>query len=308
MEQSNAGHVSQGESTRAYIASVGLRVRELREGKGLSRRRLSEISGVSQRYLAQLETGAGNITIGLLRSVAQAIGCSSAELAAERVGPDAQIAELLHHYRNASPEQRARLLSLLKPNTDRPNRAHRLALIGMRGAGKSSLGQLLAKRSQAPLRALNRYIEHHSGMTVHDVMAIYGQEGYRRMERQSLESLSLENERMILAVSGGIVSDESTFKLLRQRCHTVWLKATPEEHMSRVRAQGAFHDSGHPAAIDELREILTSREALYAQADTVLDTTGKTFEESFEELFQVVQKYGFLGQRSTPNRTEVSHA
>lgn len=309
MQHNNAELSSDAEDTRAYIASVGLRVRELREQKGLSRRQLSEISGVSQRYLAQLETGAGNITIGLLRSVARAVDCSAAELAAERLGPDAPIADLLKYYRNASTEQQSRLISLLRPDSDRPNRANRLALIGMRGAGKSSLGHLLAKRSDTPLLELNRHIEHHSGMTVNDVWAIYGQEGYRRMERQSLEALALDNERMILAVSGGIVSDEHTFKMLRQRCHTVWLKATPEEHMARVRAQGAFQPmSGHPSAIGELRDILIAREALYAQADTVLDTTGKSVEQSLEDLLQVVHKNGFLAQSQLRSRYRTAPA
>lgn len=298
MIEAKEGVGSHVDDTRDYIATVGLRVRELRERKGISRRRLSEISGVSQRYLAQLETGAGNITIGLLRAVARAIGCSSAELAAESTGPDAPIADLLYLYRNASDEQQLRLLSLLRPDTDQPNRAFRLALIGMRGAGKSTLGQMLAKHCKAPLLELNRHIEQHSGMTVHDVMAIYGQDGYRRMERQSLETLALENDRMILAVSGGIVSDEHTFQLLRHRCHTIWLKTTPEEHMARVRAQGDFRPmAGHPSAIGELREILTSREALYAQADAVVDTSGKSLEESVSVLHSIVREQNFLGDR-----------
>lgn len=299
MDEVKEGSHNHVDDTRDYIATVGLRVRELRENRGISRRRLSEISGVSQRYLAQLETGAGNITIGLLRSVARAVGCSSAELAAERTGPDAPIADLLQHYRNASDEQQLRLLSLLRPDANQPNRAHRLALIGMRGAGKSTLGQMLAKHCKAPLLELNRHIEQHSGMTVHDVMAIYGQEGYRRMERQSLEALALENDRMVLAVSGGIVSDEHTFQLLRHRCHTIWLKTTPEEHMSRVRAQGEFRPmAGHPSAIGELREILSSREALYAQADAVVETTNKSLEESVTKLHEIVRDNNFLGQGS----------
>ncbi|MGB0865758.1 MAG: helix-turn-helix transcriptional regulator [Granulosicoccaceae bacterium] len=300
MEEAGAKLSSSVDETRDYIAAVGLRVRELREQRGLSRRRLSEISGVSQRYLAQLETGAGNITIGLLRSVARAIGCSAAELAAEITGPDAQIAELLHHYRNASDKQQLRLLTLLRPQTGQPNRANRLALIGMRGAGKSTLGQLLAKQCKAPLLELNRHIEQHSGMTIADVMAIYGHEGYRRMERQSLEALALENDRMILAVSGGVVNDEHTYALLRHRCHTIWLKATPEEHMARVRAQGDFRPmAGHPSAIGELREILAAREPLYAQADVELNTSEKTLDESLQHLKKLVEDNGFLGDSSS---------
>lgn len=296
MEEAGADAKCNLDDTRDYIAAVGLRVRELREQQGLSRRRLSEVSGVSQRYLAQLETGAGNITIGLLRAVARALGCSAAELAAEITGPNAPIAELLQHYRNASDKQQLRLMALLRPQADQPVRAHRLALIGMRGAGKSTLGQMLARRCKAPLLELNRHIEQHSGMTIHDVMAIYGQEGYRRMERQSLEALALENDRMILAVSGGIVTDEHTFALLRHRCHTIWLKTTPEEHMTRVRAQGDFRPmAGHPSAIGELREILAAREPLYAQADVVLDTTGKPLEESLRHLQRIVAEQGYLG-------------
>jgi XRE family aerobic/anaerobic benzoate catabolism transcriptional regulator len=162
--------------------------------------------------------------------------------------------------------------------------------VGLRGAGKSTLGEMLGRRLGLSFIELNREIEEQSGMPVNEIMALYGQEGYRRLERQALERIVAVSDALVLAVAGGIVSEPETYGYLLRNFHTVWLKAAPEEHMQRVRAQGDERPmAGNPKAMDELKSILTSREALYARAEAMINTTGKPPNESLRELLEVVQ-------------------
>lgn len=281
---------------RDLIARVGERVRTARERKGLSRRVLSEKSGVSQRYLAQLETSGGNISIGLLGRVAGALDFRIDWLVGEDDPWTSDTLRLAEMLRSATAEQRRAVRTLLadEPRADR--RAHRLALIGLRGAGKSSLGARMGAVFGVPFVEINREIEDQAGMPVGEVLAFYGQEGYRKLEAQALSRVIATHQSVILAVAGGIVAEPETYNLLLERFHTIWLRARPEDHMSRVRAQGDERPmAGNPAAMEELRSILTSREVLYRRADESLDTSGQSFEATAEALAALIRAHGFLG-------------
>ncbi|MCO6384696.1 MAG: helix-turn-helix transcriptional regulator [Vannielia sp.] len=277
------------------ISRVGERVRKARELRGLPRRVVSELSGVSPRYLAQLEAGEGNISIGLLKRVAVALDHRIEWLVGEDdpwTSEAMRVADLF----SASPaETRARVLDLLSPEPPARLRGQRICLIGLRGAGKSTLGAELGARLGLPFIELNREIEEQSGMPVNEVMALYGQEGYRKLEAQAVSRITATHESLILAVAGGIVAEPDTYKSLLAQFHTVWLKASPEEHMGRVRAQGDTRPmAGNPEAMEQLKSILRSREALYERAEAQLDTSGQSFEATLDALEALVRERGFL--------------
>ncbi|GAB4347654.1 MAG: helix-turn-helix transcriptional regulator [Oricola sp.] len=284
---------SQSGDIDAFVAAVGERVRKARQRKGIARRVLSELSGVSQRYLAQLENGGGNISIALLFKVANALDHRVEWLVGEEDPWGSETARMAEFYRQATTEQRQRVMQILDPGRPAQMRRQRICLIGLRGAGKSTLGRLLGKELSTPFVELNRDIEEQSGMPVDEVMALYGQEGYRRLERQALERIVATSDSVVLAVAGGIVSEPETYGFLLRNFHTIWLKATPDEHMNRVRAQGDERPmAGNPKAMDELKSILTSREALYAKAEGIVNTSGRTLEQSLQDLKDEVAKLG----------------
>ncbi len=282
-------------AVRALILRVGERVRKARELKGIPRRVLSEVSGVSPRYLALLEAGEGNISIGLLQRVAEALDHRIEWLVGEDDPWTSDAVRVAQLYRSAPAEVRGTVLDLLAPQPEATARRHRIALIGLRGAGKSTLGALAGAELGLPFVELNREIEEQAGMPVNEVMAFYGQEGYRRLEAQALGRIVATHEAMILAVAGGIVAEPETFKALLANFHTIWIKATPAEHMARVRAQGDTRPmAGNPEAMEQLKFILTSRETLYDQARAKLDTTGRSPAQSLADLLALIRERGFL--------------
>ena len=222
-----------------FVSMVGDRVRMARARRGISRKVLSELSGVSQRYLAQLEGGQGNISIALLKRIAVALDHRIEWLVGEDDPWNSDALRVAALFRAATVEQKRRVLALLDPDNAGEQRGRRVALIGLRGAGKSTLGRLAAAARDIPFVELNAEIEATSGMPVNELMALYGQEGYRRLERHAVERIAAAHDSVILAVAGGIVSEPDTFN---SSCgtSTIWLKAKPEEHMSRVRKQ-AMH-------------------------------------------------------------------
>lgn len=273
-----------------FIARVGKRVRQTREQKGMSRRALSESSGVSQRYLAQLESGSGNISIALLFKVAAAFGRTPDWFLGEDDPWDAEQFELATMLRSASADQKHQILNILNSAGESDDKQSRVCLIGLRGAGKSSLGQILAKQLGFGFQELNDHVEQVSGLAVSEIMALYGQEGYRKLELQGLETVISNNRSVVLAVGGGIVSEPETFSLLLKNFHTIWLKAAPEDHMQRVREQGDERPmAGNPKAMSDLKSILTSRLALYSRANLSVDTSGRALEESAIDLFAAVR-------------------
>lgn len=276
-----------------FLTRVGARVRSARTRLGMSRKMLAQASGVSERYLAQLENGAGNISILLLRQVAKATAIRIEDFLGEGE-TDAETLSLLDAVRRTTPEERKRLFELLSELRDQGGvdmKTGRVALIGLRGAGKSTLGRLVAGRLSLPFIELNREIEAESGLAVAEIFSLYGQEGYRRLEQRCLKMVVARNPAVVLAVAGGIVAEPATYEILLRSFHAVWLRASPEEHMERVRAQGDRRPmAGNPAAMDELRAILEARERFYSRAEASLDTSGKSVETSVAELADLIRE------------------
>lgn len=279
----------------ALMARVGERVRKARELRGLPRRVVSEVSGVSPRYLAQLEAGEGNISIGLLQRVATALDHRIEWFVGEDDPWSSEIIRAADLFRASTAETRQKALQILSPAPPEQLRAHRICLIGLRGAGKSTLGPLASEELNVPFLELNREIEDHSGMPVNEMIDFYGQEGYRAVEAQAVQRIISTHDSLILAAAGGIVSAPDTFKTVLAHFHTIWIKASPEEHMERVRAQGDTRPmAGNPEAMEQLRVILRRRETLYDQALAQLDTSGKTLDQSVDELTTLILERGFL--------------
>lgn len=277
------------------IRRVGARVRKAREMRGLARRVVSERSGVSPRYLAQLEAGDGNISIGLLQRVATALDLRIEWLIGEEDPWTSEALRIADLYRSATTEKRKLAMEALSAAPAEELRARRVCLIGLRGAGKSTLGAMAARALDAPFLELNAEIEEHAGMPVAEVLALYGAEGYRQLEGQALGRIISTHETVILAAAGGIVAEPEGFKTLLAHFHTIWIKASPEEHMSRVRGQGDTRPmAGNPEAMTQLRNILKNREPLYRQALVSLDTSGEALEASAGDLVALIRENGFL--------------
>lgn len=279
------------EDERRYLASLGGRVRGLRSRRGMTRKMLAEDSGVSERYLAQLEAGAGNISILLLRQIALALGTTAEELLADGTDRPVEGRLLDELIRRLTAEQMAEAYVLLMKAfgfAHRDRRRH-VALVGLRGAGKSTLGGLLARRLSIPFVELNREIERDAGMPIAEIMALGGQSMLRRLERKMLREVVAREDRFVLAVGGGLVAEPATYDLLLSSCYSIWLTASPEEHMHRVLAQGDRRPmAGNPAAMEDLRRILAERAALYAKADARLDTAGRAVAQSLDELLRII--------------------
>jgi len=282
-------------SVAALIARVGKRVREARQRRGIPRRVLSETSGVSPRYLAQLEAGEGNISIGLLQRVAVALDHRIEWLVGEDDPWTSDALRVADLFRVANADVQQQALRILNPEPAEALRAKRVCLVGLRGAGKSTLGARLGAAMDVPFVELNAEIEEQSGMPVSEVMALYGQEGYRNLEAQAVGRVIATHESMILAVAGGIVAEPETYNTLLSHFHTIWLRASPAEHMDRVRAQGDERPmAGNPEAMEQLKSILTSREALYGKALAQFDTSGLSEDEAFARLRDLVVEREFL--------------
>jgi XRE family transcriptional regulator, aerobic/anaerobic benzoate catabolism transcriptional regulator len=274
-----------------FLEQLGQRVRTMRALRGMSRKVLARVSGISERYIAQLEAGRGNVSIVLLRRVSNAMGAHLEDLipAAEPLPDWAVIRDLL---RKASPSQIAQAKDILAGHSASSQRRMSfagIALIGLRGAGKSTLGKMLAKKVGWNFVELNKEIEAQNGLSVAEIIALYGQEGFRRMEQAALTQLLARKELTVLATGGGIVSEPLTFDLILSSFYTIWLKAEPEEHMARVRGQGDLRPMADDrSAMAELRNILVSREPLYARASAVVDTAGLSVEAAAARLVDAV--------------------
>lgn len=276
---------------------LGKRVRELRSRRGLTRKQMSQEADVSERHLAQLESGRGNISVVLLERISAALRVPMANLFVPPTEESAEkVAEkkLIQRFLERLPEHRLEeVLSRLTRDfgQEEKTRRMRIALIGMRGAGKSTLGSIVAKEIGNRFVELDSEIEKDTGMPLGEIFSLYGQSGFRAIEKRTLEKVLKENARAVISVGGGVVSEKETFDFLLSHCYTVWIKAQPEEHMSRVLAQGDFRPmAANNQAMEDLRRILEAREPLYRKADLLLDTSGASVEESFAKLKAALQQ------------------
>ena len=280
-----------------FLIALGERTRALRARRGLTRKGLAKAADVSERHLANVEMGVGNASVQFLRQLAQALNCSLAELVGDETASSPEwlmIREILRGRNDAELVQaRSALASMFGEPASQAARRQRIALIGLRGAGKSTLGRALAEDWKVPFVELNRGVEALAGCTLSEIHSLYGPAAYRRYEKRALEDTIRRYPRAVIATPGGIVSDPATFNLLLAHCYTVWVRATPEEHMGRVLAQGdtrpmAGH-AGNAEAMNDLRRILESRAAFYSKADAVFDTSEMSPEAALEALRELLR-------------------
>jgi XRE family transcriptional regulator, aerobic/anaerobic benzoate catabolism transcriptional regulator len=277
------------------LAALGERARSLRARRGLTRKAVALAAGVSERHLANLESGTGNASFLILSQVAHAMQCSLAELVGDVTtsSPEWLLIRELLEPRNEADLRRARiaLAELFGTRGDAKARSHRIALVGLRGAGKSTLGQMLADDLDYPFVELSREIEKFAGCTIREIHDLYGTNAYRRYERRALEEAIQIYPEAVIATPGGIVSDAATFNELLAHCTTVWLKALPEDHMLRVAAQGDMRPMAASAeAMDDLKRILAGRLPFYAKADLSFDTSAQPLEQAFQALRVLVRQ------------------
>jgi XRE family aerobic/anaerobic benzoate catabolism transcriptional regulator len=284
--------MSQNTSDDDYLRGLGERVREERARRGMTRKLLARDSGLSERYLAQLESGKGNLSIKLLRRVGEALNLPLARLVGG--GPDepAQLRRILDLLRRLPAERLTKARSLLEAHFTAPDRAarrRRIALIGLRGAGKSTLGRRLAGELDVPFIELDAEIEKEFGLSLAEIFNLSGQAAYRRSERRALDAVLERHPHFVLAAGGSIVAEPETYEELLARCFTIWITAAPEEHMNRVIAQGDLRPmADNKEAMADLERILAARTPLYARADTVVDTAGRTVEASFQQMLALL--------------------
>jgi XRE family transcriptional regulator, aerobic/anaerobic benzoate catabolism transcriptional regulator len=280
------------DTAAAFLAAVGREVRRSRAKRGMTRRQLAQASETSERYLAQIEGGAGNPSVSVLRAIAQALDLPASALLAEtdaRTAAFGSILDLLVQLPERELPGLAKEIEARVARADGAERGRRIALVGLRGAGKSTLGRLLAQHLGWPFIELDRRVEEDYGASIPDLIEMAGTATFRRHERSALERVIAEHETAIITTAGGIVSNPETYALLLRCTHTVWIKARPNEHMSRVMAQGDFRPMAqNPAAMADLVAILEARRADYARAETELDTSGDAVEESFAKLLRIV--------------------
>ena len=277
----------------AFLKAIGERVRKERQRRDITRKALADRSGVSERYLAQLESGLGNVSVLLLRDVGLALDLPADALLRDANDESPEIGLIQQLLRNMTPQRlaHARELLLRDLRDDPRERAGRIALVGLRGAGKTTLGAKLAESLDRPFIELDREIEREAGTGLSEIFLLYGQQGYRRYERRCLEQVLASGQACVIATGGSIVSDPSTYDLLLSTCFTIWLRATPEEHMERVVAQGDMRPmAGRAQAMDDLRRILQNRTGLYARADATVDTAGKNVRQSLAALKQLTAR------------------
>jgi XRE family transcriptional regulator, aerobic/anaerobic benzoate catabolism transcriptional regulator len=281
-----------GRADAAFAGEIGQMVRLGRAKRGMSRRQLAQESATSERYLAQIESGAGNPSVLVMRSIADALEIPLFELLPQTGGLAAPYARIIDLLGRAPPVDLAAIADLIERRIEgavASDRGRRIGLVGLRGAGKSTLGKLLADKLGVPFIELNRLVEQEYGASVPLLIEMSGVATFRRHERACLERVISENKAAVIATAGGIVSNPETYSLLLRRTHTVWIAARPEEHMSRVMKQGDFRPMArNREAMADLHAILEARRGDYARAEARLDTSGATAQQSFAKLSKLV--------------------
>ena len=277
----------------AYLSDLGARVRALRARRGLTRKAVALAANVSERHLANLELGTGNASVLVLQDVANALQCTMAELLGDVTTSSPEwlmLRDLLTPLDEAALSRvrvaAAQVLGHAPPATAR---AKRIALIGLRGAGKSTLGAKLAAHLACPFTELSHEVERLAGCSLNEIQALYGINAYRRYEHRALVNTIENNQAVVIATPGGLVSDTGAFNQLLSHCTTVWLQAKPQDHMQRVMAQGDTRPmQASPEAMEDLKSILAGRAAFYSKAQYTLDTSAQPLAQTFEQLKQLV--------------------
>jgi XRE family aerobic/anaerobic benzoate catabolism transcriptional regulator len=279
-------------SEAAFLAAIGSEVRRSRAKRGMTRRQLAQASQTSERYLAQIESGVGNPSVSVLRAIAQALDLPCAALLPEAGARTAALGAILDLLAQVPEGELLALAKDIETRLARPgsaDRARRIALVGLRGAGKSTLGRMLAQHLGWPFIELDRLVEEDYGASIPDLIEMAGTATFRRHERSALDRIITANEAAIITTAGGIVANPETYALLLRRTHTIWIKARPEDHMSRVMAQGDFRPMAqNRAAMADLVAILEARRADYSRAEADIDTSGEAIEQSFAKLLRIV--------------------
>ena len=287
------------------LVALGERVRALRARRGMTRKAVAQAAEVSERHLANLEYGIGNASILVLQQVAQALHCPLAELLGDVTTSSPEwllIRELLEHRDEAALRRvRLALAEMLGQASPGPARSTRVALIGLRGAGKSTLGRMLAPALGFPFIELSREIEKLAGCSTAEIQALYGPQAYRRYERRALEETIQLYPEAVIATPGGLVSDAATFNLLLSHCTTIWLRASPEDHMRRVTAQGDLRPmAASLEAMEDLKGILAGRAAFYSKAEYSLDTSAQSLAATFAALHSIAEQALQVAQADGP--------
>ena len=274
-----------------FLSELGREVRRGRAKRGMTRRQLAQASQTSERYLAQIESGAGNPSVTVLRAIAQALDIPAASLLGEPVAHNGARTALLDLVARLPDQSLAELTQLIKARflpSEHADRARRIAWVGLRGAGTSTLGRMLARHVGWPFLELDRVVEQDYGASIPDMIEMAGTATFRRHERAALARVIAEHEAAVITTAGGIVSDRESYALLLRRSYTIWIKARPEEHMSRVMAQGDFRPMAqNREAMADLVAILDARGPDYARAQAELDTSGEAVEQSFAKLLRI---------------------
>jgi len=296
VDRSRVANEPETDEKNPFLVALGERVRSLRSRRGMTRKATALAADVSERHLANLEYGVGNASILVLLQVSQALQCSLAELIGDVTTSSAEwllIRELLEKRDEATLHRvREAIAPLLGTGGTgvKAQRSTRIALIGLRGAGKSTLGRMLADDLDYPFVELSREIEKFAGCSISEIQGLYGQNAYRRYERRAVEEAIQIYPEAVLATPGGLVSDAATFNLLLAHCTTVWLRADPEDHMRRVIAQGDMRPmADNKEAMDDLKAILAGRASFYSKASFQLDTSAHELGPTFEALRSLVR-------------------
>lgn len=279
------------DTNQQFLQQVGDKVRSFRARRGMTRKILAHDSLVSERYLADLEQGKGNISISLLRQVANSLGTDVSDLVSTQPEQGPELSLIMQLLSELTGEQQQQALEMLYQQFSRQNSAHqRVALVGLRGAGKTTLGKLLQTEQDLPFIRLVDEIEKLAGMSISEVFSLSGQSGYQRLEERALMSTLNQYPNCCLETGGSIVSEPKTLNLLLTNCFVIWVKATPEEHMQRVIDQGDLRPmADNKEAMQDLQQILIERSPYYKKADAILDTSGKSIEQSFAELIALLR-------------------
>ena len=280
------------EKEKKILANIGLIIKKIRIQRGITRDILAIKSKISLRYLAKLESGNCNPTISVLKNIAYALNITFKELMFTENSDNKKnlVKNKIDQYNNVQLKEI--LLFLNKFDKEQPKKINKnkIALIGLRGAGKTTLGSMFSEEFNMPLYEITNEIEKESGMKVNEIMELGGQSMYRRLEYSAIYNLSKKNKKLIILTGGSMVSEKQTFDFVLNNFFTIWIKATPREHMERVIKQGDLRPmASNPKAMDDLNNILKERKNLYSQADVILNTKDKDPGRSYKDFKYLIK-------------------